>query len=490
MKNMITKELFLKLNRCSRAAYLNAKNPELVDDSKLYLTPGSTNELSEEFHKILLPGIPTIKGGDLQEMEARTSEICSKKRYAIKNAVFITKDNEVAIINCIQKGGKVSIWEFNTTSTEIYHDDFLAAAYQYYVLAKCGIQVDNFQIVRLNPKFVNQGNYNDLYDCADAIRKCRLFNDDVKNDLGYLKKVLNYNSQPIVQLGYQCFEPFQCEFHRTCFNEVKPGSVFELNNITYKQKIRAHGVNADLKNIPKWLKLSPEDDVQVEAAVTGESVIRKEYLSRFLEKLNGKRLIFLDLLTVRIALPSFINTKPFSLLPYHFALRRNINDTNVEEHFTINTRGKYDTRKELIDYFISRMGAFPDAKIIVWNADSFKSHLTDFNAWYPEYSDAIDSIKARTVGLMKVFKENLYYDSKFRGRTDLWTVAKTIAPEVNKKDLIVVTKRQAQETYYKIKCGNTKSITTHKVLLNAYSTFEASAMQSIVQFLKEKVNHK
>ena len=112
-------------------------------------------------------------------------------------------------------------------SGNYYLDDI---ALQRYAFLGAGYKIRKSILMHVNNQYVRSGdlNLNDFFtlnDCTDEVVN-KL--DEVKDNLSRLYKILKKETEPDVDPGDHCYDPFECEFCHHCWPKKSEHSVYDI----------------------------------------------------------------------------------------------------------------------------------------------------------------------------------------------------------------------------------------------------------------------
>ena len=227
----LSKSRYLHGLRCSKYLWLETWRKELKNE-----VAESTEEILAQGHCVgevaqeLFPGgieIP-YEGLSIEEQLEQTQTALASNKVIYEasfqyNGVFIKAD----IIRKVRGG-----WELyevkSTKEVKSHHYDDLAV--QYHVISNAGIKITKAHLVHINTVYLRKGKLDPqqlftIVDLTDAVLEMQ---PEVKKQLAAMKKMLT-GTEPSIQIGPYCSEPYECGFSDHCWQDVPDeGSVFDL----------------------------------------------------------------------------------------------------------------------------------------------------------------------------------------------------------------------------------------------------------------------
>ncbi len=487
MGHTLSKSTFLMGLQCHKALWLNRYRKELIpelDDATLQrFTEGKA---VGDLAKGLFPGgveIPYEE--DPVNMVNRTLEQIEAGITTIYEATFIYRDVLVRadILHKTPEGWKLYEVKSSTEVKEVYIDD---VAIQRYVLEGAGLKVTDTYLVYINNGYVRKGDIDidGLFTIADITPSVLERMKTIDADIDRLKEVLSFTSEPAIDIGPHCKNPYECIFWHYCRSHIPENSVFSINGLNYTKRFELYrnGI-IDFKDIPEDYPLSPSQRLQVDAELNDIKVIDRECIRDFLSTLRYP-LCFLDFETFQLAIPPFDGTKPYQQIPFLVSVHR-IDEPEADlMHYDFLIEPGIDQRRELIQALID---AIPEnACIIVYNAAFEKGILKSLADTFPEYRERLMNIYDNIVDLMEPFRNKLYYVKEMKGSYSLKAVVPVLLPELSYESLAISDGGQASAEYLKLLIPESEPHKEEiKENLKRYCRFDTYVMVKILERLRE-----
>jgi len=262
--------------------------------------------------------------------------------------------------------GTWDIYEVKS-STDSKEVNFHDVAFQRGVYQQAGININRCFLIYLDKDYVKYGEIDPagllaLEDISTAVDDASIgMEERIKNMLA----IMDSRIRPDGVVGSQCFFPWDCDMKSVC-------------------------------------QQSPEEN-----AIIGKPYATKAEICRFLEKIEYP-LAFLEIKTIRPAIPVFDGTRPYQHVPFLFSLHmvESLGSPPVHHSFLAEDTG--DPRPA----FLSNLKNLLDFhnNIIVSNVPFIKSILKELALSYPDYQDWADNAAARTIDIPSLFYEPRYFD--------------------------------------------------------------------------------
>ena len=238
-------------------------------------------------------------------------------------AVFQYNDTLIMLDMLVRDGDQWLAVEVKSSMrlSDTYYND---AALQYYVLHGCGVPLNDFRLMYLNPDYVKDGSIDvhqlfKMESVMDYVIEREAF---VSENVERLKKVVALPHSPLVNIGTQCNDPYPCDFQGHCWKLIPKNSFLfttamdddELFNLYF------NGVNSNAKMLSRLDSDSIEAH-QIEALETNSYYIDYKTLYTLTPQPKPKSIAYLNLLLHRPAVPEIDGTKPYEELILAFALQ-------------------------------------------------------------------------------------------------------------------------------------------------------------------------
>jgi len=271
------------------------------------------------------------------------------------------------------------------------------------VLRDAGIHVRKYYVVYINKDYVRRGDVDpeqffvreDVTDAVDELLPT------VQDNLDRMQAVIALDASPDVAIGPHCRSPYDCPLEDRCWSFLPEHNVTTLARIGAKAfTLLEHGIS-DIRNIPAVHKLSPIQQLQRQAVVSGKPHIDGATVAAFLKRLKHP-VCFLDFETFAPAIPMFDGDGPFEQIPFQFSLHIEHAPGTPLEHVMFLAEGTGDPRRAFMERLRSVLG--DHGSVVVYNAQFEKGVLSRCAELMPEFAPWVSSVKHRVVDLLTPFK--------------------------------------------------------------------------------------
>lgn len=425
----------------------------------------------------------TEKGGPRsQKAIKRTQELMAAGENVIYEAAFVYDEVLVLVDILVRDGEKWKAYEVKSSLrlSKAYYND---AALQYYVLNGYGLNISDFSLVHMNNNYVRNGalNLNELFVVVSVLKFAKEQLPQIIQKVNSHKDVLKAKEIPQVEIGEQCFFPYECDYRGQCWKHLPDGSVFELTGINRGEQARLFRegyITADL--VPDSEELPMLARLQVNTKQTNEVVIEKEKIKNYLSAL-GNHLFFVDIENFQPAIPRYPGTKPFAALPFAYSLHERKPDGTLTYSSFIAEAGP-DPRKEFIEKFLAATKG--DALILVYDITAERTSLTLLKQQFPQYESELDNRLSRLRDLMEPFQQGWYHHPKMNGSISLKNVLPALVPDLNYNDLAIQNGNHAMSIYEKLESDDLFARMEKLEQLEAYCYLDTLSMVKIFEVLE------
>lgn len=229
------------------------------------------------------------------------------------NGIFIMID-----ILHINDDNSVEIYEVKS-STEVKEVYLHDASIQYYVLNGLGFNVKKTSIVHINNQYVrgDKLEIDKLFTIADVSEEVFELQYNIPSYLQEFEKVLSDKEhEPVIDIGPQCFSPYECDAMEYCWKHIPDYSVFNISRLRSDKKFLLYKQGIlEFEQIEEIDSFSIAQQIQITSEKTQKEIINKEAISDFLSTLTYP-IYHLDFETFQQAIPEFKGISPFMQIPF------------------------------------------------------------------------------------------------------------------------------------------------------------------------------
>lgn len=436
--------------------YISLNKPELLPpvSSATQAIFDQGHEVGAEAQKLYPNGVfIEAESYEAQKAYAATLEAIKNGANTIYEATFIHDDVQVRIDILHRKNSKLN-WELievksSTGVEEVYFKDI---GIQTWVATGAGIKIEKSKLMHIN----NQCTFpdlSDLFTIVDVTDDIQEWMRDVPKKIASIRKVLSAASEPQIDIGPHCSEPYDCSLAGHCWKHVPEESIFDLPRIGKKAwELYEDGIiDLNDKKLLK-LKLNATQKRVVEVTQSGKRYIDKSALKKELSNWVGP-LSYLDFETVGFAIPRYNKTRPYQQIPFQFSVQvESGSKLNAFEYLHDDVT---DPRPPLIEALIK---AIPNTGSVVSFNKGFESgKMKEMADCFPKYKKELQHIIDRLVDPLPIIRSAVY-DKGFQGSFSIKKVAPSlIGKKYSYEGLTIADGGAASQGFISLISGKLKS---------------------------------
>lgn len=426
---MLSKSKYCNGIECVKKLWLEKYYPEVMSDlnnDSVFENGVTVGNIAKE---LLGKSFEVKFDSNLDNMVKDTLALLSFKNIIITEASFKYDDNFCSVDILKKDNDEYEMYEVKSSTSvkDIYIDD---VSYQYYVLSNLGLNVKKCFVVYINGKYVRKGDLelNKLFITKDITDEVLEKQDEVKSNINFLNKYLIDEKEPEIDIGMQCFVPYDCPFFNYCTQFLKKPNVFDLRRMTKKKKLKYYYDNIYTYN--ELLKEDIDDKFkqQIEFELYDkEEYINKEEVKKFLDTLT-EPLYFLDFETFQQAVPKYDGISPYMQIPFQYSLHYYENGLKHKEFLAV---PGVDPRRELAQNLVKDIPM--DTCVLAYNMSFEKTVIKNLAGLFPDLSAHLLNIYSNIKDLMIPFYNRSYYVKEMKGSYSIKYVLPALFP--NEADL-------------------------------------------------------
>lgn len=471
----LSKSTFVRGCQCVKSLYLNKYHKE-------FQSPVSSNqeavfeqgkEVGFLARKLFPNGIDASPKNyfSYEESINKTEDAIKQGETVIYEAAFLFDDVLAALDILVKDNEGWKAFEVKS-STEVKDTHILDAALQYYLIQNTGISLQDIFIVYINNEYVRgkELETEKLFVKKSILKEVLNLQTFIPHKIGELKSIMKQKEIPHIEIGLQCNDPYPCDFIDYCWKNIPPYSVFDIANLrtTKKFELFNQGIT-QLKDIPKDFALNANQWQQINCELEQKSIIDKPKIKEFVGKLIYP-LYFLDFETFQLAIPKFVNSRPYQQLVFQYSLhKQNSKGSDIMHSEFIAETNSNNPRILFVKKLIDDCGEEGD--ILVYNIAFERTRLQELANDFPEFAKPISNILNRLKDLMLPFRERWYYIPEMKGSYSIKVVLPTLLPEFTYSNL-------------EIKDGNTASSTYASMVQGVFSGDANKTLKALLEYCK------
>ncbi|MBO9702249.1 MAG: DUF2779 domain-containing protein [Sporocytophaga sp.] len=482
----ITKNVFLKTRRCSKAAYLEYYHPEYKYQGAYSDTILHRSELVKNLARQLFDNGFNVKEECQGDLVQNTEYRIQKGIKVIYNACF--EHNSEKCFSDILIIKSDTVWELYEIklSTKCVAEHILDLAFQSQIIhTKYPHLKLHCFLIHIDKKYVLEEvlNISKLFKIVNLSNKARHALPLVKRILMASHKVLNSNKIPNVSPGIFCTNPFNCEFKSYCWKDLPEDSPL---NLVKSWEIKMYMLNdqgVKLGNVPHQVKLTEKLWLEIDCLVQKRYVINKRAIEGYMGDICFP-IFFLQIKTLQFPIPLFKKTSPYTYIPFQYSLYEVASHSSCLKHKDFISVSSKDPRDGFIKSLLKDLG--DNGTIIVYEKKYTEARLRELGRIYPKYEAQIFKVIDRLKDLKEPFENRYLYHYNQNGSHELKSLIAAWLPEVSFKSLTIPDSATASRAYEKLlttKIGNTER-SNIKMDLSEYGRLNTYGLAKLLKILE------
>lgn len=488
-RKYLSKSTFITGLQCPKALYLKKHKPELADEINL-----SKQNIFDVGNEVGLLAQKLFPGGVDAKPENYTKilEGINYTKNLINEGVDVIYEAgfEYDYVRCfidilVKKHGKWHIYEVKSSTkvSETYIND---ASLQYYILKKCGLDIESVSIVYINNNYIKNGPLDifEYFSVTSVFEEIQNKIDFVPIKLKELHAVLLDKNTPTIDIGKQCNKPYECDFKGYCWSDVPDYSVLNISRLKADTKWELYNSGyINIKDIPLETKMSSNQRIQVDCEINQTSLLNKKKIKEFINNLTDD-IFHLDFETIGPAIPLFDGLKPYQPVPFQYSLHHEKNG-QIKNHYEFLASSDQDSRELFIKSLVENLQY--DGDILVYNIGFERGRLKELIRSFPQYEHDLQKIIDRMKDLMIPFKEKWYYVPEMQGSYSIKKVLPALVPDLTYKDLSINKGDVASLEFLNLRKKSLEEQEKIRKDLLEYCKMDTFAMFKILEVLRKKI---
>ena len=335
------------------------------------------------------------------------------------------------------------------STTSVKPEHIPDAAIQYYVLDGSEIPLRCTYLAHLNKEYVYPGgeyDLNQLFSIDDVTEAVEQLQSDIPEVLNEMKSMLGNPEPPDIKAGKHCSKPYTCSFHGHCHINEPEHHVSQLPRASERLllSLEEAGIE-DIRDIAADFGELNELQRRVRDCVINNEAFLNPALHKELATLEYP-IHFLDFETFNPALPLYVGTRPYQVIPFQWSDHVMDRDGSLM-HFEFLHDGFDDPRELFAKSLLQVLG--PSGSIVVYS--SFEAtRIRELADNLPYLSgDLYALLDGRIFDLHPVIKRHCYHPH-FHGSFSLKSVLPALVPDLGYDDLEISDGAQASVAYAEI----------------------------------------
>ena len=479
----LSKGLYIRGKQCQKSLWLHKHRNELKDKvSGQQLAIFGAGTAVGELACNLFPGGVMIPydGLSIQEQIALTKKSIEQGCNTIYEASFDHDGIFIKVDILHRNGEEWDLYEVkgSTKIKAVYKDD---VALQLYVLNNNDLNIGKVGLIHLNSGYTRSGDIeiDKLFSITDLTEIAMQKQDEVANGVIELRNMLE-KEMPENKIGSQCSEPYTCDFHGHCWQDVPKDSVFKLNGRGIDKFDYYHSGMQRMADLPLD-KLNRTQRMQVETHLNKVEHIARDKITGFLDELWFP-LVHLDFETFMAPVPLFDESRPYQQMPFQYSIHiQREKDGPIEHREYLAVPGS-DPRPELIAGLLRDI---PESACVLTYYMTFENgRLSELARDFPAHADGLNNITQHVRDLIIPFKKRWAYTWQQEGSSSIKKVLPAFVPELSYKGMAIADGGMAMAAYHLMCAENDpKKLAEIRKNLLAYCHLDTEAMVRLLECL-------
>jgi hypothetical protein len=486
----LTKSKYLAGLQCEKRVWLQCRRPRLATppDAATRALFAMGTEVGTHAHR-LFPGGVLVREGPAHHARAvrRTQELLADAAVpALFEAAFEHAGVRIRVdvLECL--GDKrVGLREVKS-STRLKEEHVEDLAVQRFVLEGSGIDVASTELIHVNREYrrgegdIDWAGFFERRECEDEVQASL---GELAGRVEAMAAIVAQEEPPRVEPGPHCGSPHACEFWEHCTRRKPRDWIFFLPRLRPARfaDLQQSGYER-ICEIPSRVTLTALQ-TRVRDVLLGGCPFVSETLAEALQPLEGA-VWFLDFETMNPAIPLYVGTRPFEVIPFQWSLHHLDRNGQLEHHEFL-AEGRGDPRRALAESLLRTLAA-DEAPIAVYSSYE-RTQLNALAELFPDLAEPLDSITQRLVDLLPIVRTHVYH-SAFGGSFSLKTVAPALVSGFDYGGLGEVREGgAASAAFSRIACGQTEPEEAAQLCrdLLAYCAHDTLALVEVYRALRE-----
>jgi len=436
---LLSKSRFIAGMQCHKRLYFECYHRDLADEvsesqQAIFDTGTTVGELATN----LCSGGILVTEDHLHHEEAleTTRKLLNDPSVpAVFEAAFLYDDIRVRadLLPRVGVGAFDLIEVKSTTSTKEEH--VFDVAVQLYVLEGSGIKVRRACLCHINNEYVYQGGeyeLEELFAIDDITEEARQLQPQVLQELLDMRRPLWKPEAPDIKPGRQCSHPYTCPFYGFCHTDEPEHHVSQLPRASQMllQSLEEAGIE-DIRDIPADFGGLNATQHRVRDCVANNRFHLDPELPEALQQLEYP-VHFLDFETFNPALPLYVGTRPFQIIPFQWSNHILEEDGSLRHEEYLHD-GPDDPREPFAKNLLETLGT--KGSILVYSAFE-ASRVRELSEFLPYLADDLLALNDRMVDLLKLIRNHCYHPD-FHGSFSIKAVLPALVPDLSYKDLTI-----------------------------------------------------
>lgn len=377
------------------------------------------------------------------------------------------------------------------SATEVKDINVHDVAFQKYVYEKAGLKIRKCFLMHINSEYVKSGQIepDELFIQADITEEVSTAIQGIEERISEMFKMIKSKTCPDFKVDDLKTIKYDNIAKDEFLDSLPKENVFQLSRGGVKSRNLYKDGIILIKDIPASQKLTDNQKIQKQCAVSKEVNLNKEKLKEFLDGLKYP-LYYLDFESINPALPMFDNMKPYRQICFQYSLHIVKKKGDEPKHISFLADGIDNPLPKFLQSLKENLGDKGD--IIVYYQGFEKSRLKEGAELFPEFEEIVNkNWLPRVKDLYVPFSKFHFYDPQQNGSASIKKVLPVMS-NLSYKELAISNGADASLEYERVTFGSVSEKEKKKVReeLEKYCELDTLAEIKIVDRLMEIVDDK
>lgn len=490
----LSKSNYCTAVQCPKMLWLKNNKPEVFDESVADQARLENGKDVGDLAKSLFGDYVEVPyDDDKKKMIRKTEELIARCVPVIAEASF-SYNGKFCSVDILKKTDEgYEIYEVKSSSEikDIYKDD---AAYQNYVLNRCGIHVCGVFIVYINTKYQYSGELDlkQFFNIENVSETVFSKMAEVDERIQAYCHYLHQTEEPLYDIGTHCNEPYKCGCWQYCTSHLPHPNVFDLKqkgsafSMTKKVKLYQEGM-ISFEDLMKCDKVPEKQKLKIKHQLSDMPPhIEKDHIQNFLTGLSYP-LFFLDFESFQQIIPQYDNSMPYEQITFQYSLHFIESENSELKHSEFLANPGSDPRREVAEHLCHDIPE--NVCVLAYNSGFEKGRIKRLAKLYPDLAEHLMNIHDNIQDLMMPFEKKYYYTKAMLAGDSIKVVLPALFPNDPELDYHnlegVHNGSEASETFAAMPDMSQEELELRRQQLLKYCGLDTLAMVKIWQKLKE-----
>ena len=485
----LSKSRYCKGVQCNKILWMDkykSEEREEIDNTVVLENGTNVGELARELYK---DRIDIEYTGDLNQMIEDTKAALENKKAIITEASFVYNNNFCSVDILKKDGNNYEIYEVKSSThvSDIYLDDI---SYQYYVLKSLGLNVTKVCVIHINTAYVRHGELelDKLFITKDLTETAISKQKEVKKKIDEINKYMEATNEPNMDIGVQCFSPYECPYFKYCSKHLPENNVFDIKGLHLSKKVDYYkkGIISYEDLMKSDLSKGYKDIIDFELN-NKEDIVNLKKIKKFLNTLSYP-IYYLDFETFQESVPSYDDIRPYMQIPFQYSLHIENKDGKLTHKEFLAESGT-DPRRSLALRLVADIPK--DSCVLAYNMSFEKGIIKYLASIYDDLSDHLMNIYDNIKDLMVPFHDKDYYTKDMHGSYSIKYVLPALFPDDKELDYhsldMVHNGAEASDSFIRMKSLSEEEKEELRKNMLKYCGLDTYAMVKILGKLKDTI---